>query len=563
MGDNGSGGRWNAQLLLGTDAIQSSENTALCTNVCLGSSLYPARTVTNDGMPNDAGKVLRMAVQGASPAIPGPAPVLPTQPWVFGTGMRFPAGLAAHPLTGQLFAAERGDTQEAELDVVDAGSDMGWPCLEGDLIATSGVAACMVGHTPADVYANHPEWRRPLVTHAANPTITGVATYTGLGYPAEFYGDVFYLLRQSARIYRVDLTPPCFLPDPAGAAPLAFHDGTDDDDFSILYDFDHDGNFETVFFTNLVAIVEAPNPLGQRVLYVAGRTGVSNALTEDSAIFRIEYATEFTPYAGPYGRVPDSCFEGTGYDNPFLRVSCLPPGGPCPGQPDGTACDDGDPCNGSETCQAGICQHGAPGADGTACGAADGCHSAGTCQAGHCLGSTLLPDGTACAGGDPCESRGACAGGTCQPVGGPEPLAVRSLKLKRELHGPGTGGLVLGGSFHPSTPVAPQSADALTLEIRDAGGIVFSASLDHPASDPFWKKRGSLVQYLNRGGALNAVALRHAHSGAMQLNLRGRHLAFQGLDDPAVSARLRVGSQCFAADLAGHCTLDAKKLRCR
>jgi hypothetical protein len=30
-----------------------------------------------------------------------------------------------------------------------------------------------------------------------------------------------------------------------------------------------------------------------------------------------------------------------------------------------------------------------------------------------------------------------------------------------------------------------------------------------------------------------------------------------------VSARLRIGAQCFTADLAGRCTLDAKKLRCR
>src|SRR5215470_9696334 len=45
VGDNGSSNRWNAQLLRGTDPIQSSETTALCTNVCLGPSLYPPRTV--------------------------------------------------------------------------------------------------------------------------------------------------------------------------------------------------------------------------------------------------------------------------------------------------------------------------------------------------------------------------------------------------------------------------------------------------------------------------------------------------------------------------------------
>jgi len=72
------------------------------------------------------------------------------------------------------------------------------------------VADCLAGHTPADVYANHPDWRAPIVAHAGNPALSGVAVYTGLGYPAEYYGDVFYLLRDGARIYRMDLEPRAF-----------------------------------------------------------------------------------------------------------------------------------------------------------------------------------------------------------------------------------------------------------------------------------------------------------------------------------------------------------------
>jgi glucose/arabinose dehydrogenase len=563
VGDNGSSNRWNAQLLRGTDPIQSSESGALCTNVCLGTAQYPSRTIANDDAPNDAGKVLRLAVDGASPAAAGPDAPLAAQPLVFGTGLRNPVGLLAHPLTGQLWATERGDSQESEVDVVDRGSDLGWPCLEGTVVSASGVAGCLVGHVPADVYANHADWRGPVVSHPGNPTLTGIAAYTGLAYPAEYYGDVFYLLRSSARIYRVDLQPPCFLPDPAGTAPLAFHDATDDGDFTVLYDIDRDGQYDEVSFTNLTAIVQGPNPLGQQVLYVAGKQGNSNALTEHSVVFRIEYATAFTPWSGPLGRVDDACFATSGFQNPFDRPTCLPPGAPCPGQPDGTSCDDGDPCNGRETCAGGVCQHGAPPPDGTACGAATDCRAVSVCQAGACVAGAAAPDGTGCAGDDPCAGRAACSAGTCRVTGAADALDVARLRLGRELRGPGSGTLALRGGFRPSTPVAPESTDALALELRDGGGAVFSATIDHPADDPFWKVRKGLLQLVHPGAPLSPVTLRTQRSGAVRVDARARHAHFEGLDDATLETRLRIGDQCFIADLAGRCMSDAKKLRCR
>ena len=44
-------------------------------------------------------------------------------------------------------------------------------------------------------------------------------------------------------------------------------------------------------------LVQGPNPQGQQVLYVVGRQGNNNAMTDDAVIFRIEFATAFTPYA--------------------------------------------------------------------------------------------------------------------------------------------------------------------------------------------------------------------------------------------------------------------------
>jgi len=240
----------------------------------------------------------------------------------------------------------------------------------------------------------------------------------------------FDLLRANARIYRIDLTPPCFLPDPDGMAPLAFHDSADNGDFTALYDIDGDGSPETLSFTTLMAIAQGPNPLGQQVLYVAGKQGSTNALTEHSFVFRIEWATVLVPWSGPLGRVDDACFAGSRFADPFARATCLAPGGPCPGQPDGTACDDGDPCNGAETCAGGICRRGTPLPDGTTCGAATDCRGASACAAGACVPGSPAADGTACAATDPCDGRAACAGGACRITGGPDALVVRDLDVR-------------------------------------------------------------------------------------------------------------------------------------
>ena len=572
VGDNNS--RWNSQVLRGTDPINGTETTNFCSNVCLGPTEYPTRTVTNDGALNQAGKILRLAVAGASPAQPATGAPLAAQPDVFGTGMRNPTAFAVHPLTGQLYVSERADSQQAELDVVDSGSNGGWPCLEGGVVSASGVAACLVGHTPADVYANHPTWRQPIVTHTAAPVIAGVTAYTGLGYPAEYYGDIFYLLRDSDRIYRIDLDAPCFLPNPAGVTPIAFHDTNSDNDFVAFYDVNGDLSPDNVSFQSLVTLVQGPNPQGQQVLYVVGRQGNNNAMTDDAVIFRIEFATAFTPYAGPTGHVDPSCFTtavysggGTGgtvpygYENPFLRPSCLPPGNVCPGAPDGTPCDDGDPCNGPESCMSGVCQHGAPPPDGsTACVSSIPCRSGGTCTGGVCAPGPVVADGTPCPDGNACNGLETCLAGMCQPGNGPEPLGVRSLRLQKK-----AGVLSLDASIRPLVPVAPNTSDALTLELGGAA-TQYSANLGHPDSDARWRKSRppNLFVYQDgrgRAGGVTSIRLKAQRTGGFQMTMRGKRVKLSGPDDPAFGARVIIGDQCFSA--SPRCSADARSVRCR
>jgi len=554
VGDNGSGNRWNAQLFSGTDPLQGAENTALCTSVCLGTAEYPARTITNDGAPNQAGKVLRLSVQGAALAEPAPGNPFAGQPYVFGAGMRNPANLAVHPLTGAVYATDRSDSLQAEIDLVTPGSNQGWPCLEGTDIPSPGVAGCLVGHTKDEVYANHPSWSHPIVAHTGNPVVTGLSAYTGLAYPAEFYGDVFYLLRDSARIYRIDLSPPCFMPTASELAPLAFHDSTNDNDFRAVYDIDGDMHFDNVSLTALTAIAQGPSPTGADVLYVAGKQG--GGFSDDSAIYRIEFATSFTPYAGPLGRVPDSCFAGS--DNPFTRTACLDTTGSCTGQPDGTGCDDGNACNGTETCQAGVCQHAAPPADGTACDARDACRGTGACQSGTCVAGAVLPDGSACPDADPCNGTEVCQAGACVAGSGPAALSVGSLTVRGS-------GLTVTGSVTPSGPIAPSTTDVVELRVDAGGAPLFDGTLAHPATDAQWLKSKPpvLFKYKDGHGTAGGVTLLQLKQkgGGYALKAKGKNGQLATLPTGAVGAKLVVGGQCYATTVA--CVKKGKILRCR
>jgi hypothetical protein len=85
-------------------------------------------------------------------------------------------------------------------------------------------------------------------------------------------------------------------------------------------------------------------------------------------------------------------------------------GGPCAGVPNGTACDDGQPCTQTDTCQNGACV----GSNPVICTASDQCHVAGTCNpaTGACSNPSIA-DGTACVDGDACTQTDSCQAGVC------------------------------------------------------------------------------------------------------------------------------------------------------
>src|SRR4029077_6422936 len=93
-------------------------------------------------------------------------------------------------------------------------------------------------------------------------------------------------------------------------------------------------------------------------------------------------------------------------------VTCDTATGVCsnPTKADGTACNDGNACTRTDTCQGGSCV----GANAIDCSASDQCHQAGTCDpaTGSCSNPTAT-DGTPCNDGNACTQTDACHGGLC------------------------------------------------------------------------------------------------------------------------------------------------------
>ncbi|PYQ11620.1 MAG: hypothetical protein DMH00_07735 [Acidobacteria bacterium] len=82
-----------------------------------------------------------------------------------------------------------------------------------------------------------------------------------------------------------------------------------------------------------------------------------------------------------------------------------------PPKPDGSTCSDGNACTQTDTCQSGACS----GANPVVCSASDQCHDAGTCNSGTGLCSNPpKPDGTTCEDGNPCTASDICQAGACQ-----------------------------------------------------------------------------------------------------------------------------------------------------
>ncbi|MFI5298260.1 MAG: hypothetical protein ACHREM_09200 [Polyangiales bacterium] len=123
----------------------------------------------------------------------------------------------------------------------------------------------------------------------------------------------------------------------------------------------------------------------------------------------------------------DSCQAGTCVGGNPIRCtasdqchavgSCDPTTGACssPSVADGTSCDDDNACTQIDACQSGTCT----GSDPVVCTNGDQCNGPGTCRpaTGTCSAPVPLGDGTACDDGNPCDLNDACRAGVCLATG--------------------------------------------------------------------------------------------------------------------------------------------------
>ena len=113
------------------------------------------------------------------------------------------------------------------------------------------------------------------------------------------------------------------------------------------------------------------------------------------------------------GNAPVSC---AALDQCHVAGTCDPATGLCdnPNANNGIACNDGNACTQTDTCQNGVCT----GSNPVTCSASDQCHVAGTCDpaSGTCS-NPIAANGTACNDGNVCTTGDTCQAGAC--IGGP------------------------------------------------------------------------------------------------------------------------------------------------
>jgi glucose/arabinose dehydrogenase len=98
--------------------------------------------VTNraQDLSSTAGKILRLATDGTTPRDnPYASPI-------YSYGHRNPQGIDWHPVTGDLWASEHGNTGNDEVNVIDRGANYGWPLIEA--------AATLPGMRPPIAFYN-------------------------------------------------------------------------------------------------------------------------------------------------------------------------------------------------------------------------------------------------------------------------------------------------------------------------------------------------------------------------------------------------------------------------
>lgn len=150
------------------------------------------------------GKILRLEVDGIGDTAPVSRGdlVAPDNPFagssnvvkrlVWASGLRNPFRTHVDPQTGNLFVADVGWTEREEIShLVEGGSNLGWPYVEGNLEIATSYADCTMpaGFSPLDPIEDYTRsYGRTVISGGVYRTPNG-ATHP---WPAEYDGDYFY-----------------------------------------------------------------------------------------------------------------------------------------------------------------------------------------------------------------------------------------------------------------------------------------------------------------------------------------------------------------------------------
>jgi glucose/arabinose dehydrogenase len=126
------------------------------------------------------GKVLRLNDDGTTPSDN------PFRSLIWSWGHRNPQGLDWHPVTGELFETEHGQTGNDEINAIDRGANYGWPEIEGS--------------------ETRPDMRAPLTFFSPSVAPSGAAFYRGTRFPA-FRNQLFVATLRGQALLRVSFDP--------------------------------------------------------------------------------------------------------------------------------------------------------------------------------------------------------------------------------------------------------------------------------------------------------------------------------------------------------------------
>jgi hypothetical protein len=180
----------------------------------------------------------------------------------------------------------------------------------------------------------------------------------------------------------------------------------------------------------------------------------------------------------------DTCQAGTctgsnpvtcaAVDQCHVAGVCNPASGVCsnPAAPNGSICNDGNACTQVDTCQAGACTGASP----VTCAAADQCHVAGVCNptTGACSNPSA-PDGTTCTDGNACTTNDTCSAGAC--VAGPPLVCNDQNACTVDSCNPASGCVYAPGNAGTVCRAAANACD--TAEVCTGTSATCPANVDH------------------------------------------------------------------------------------